>query len=139
MGPARTLRMHNFIDALLDAPLSLYGYAADATSHVLVESDEEADHLILEWEEHRDAGSIFDQYGSFIGSNNVYQSLAEEIDVPQFEYVVSRFLLRGLDRRMMWWTSIKLVRRSSHPSILLSKRLVMTTVKMSFPWRIRTL
>lgn len=50
------------------------------------DKDDDDDHIILEIEEHRGAGSIFGQYVSFIGINNLFLSLVEELDVSQIVY-----------------------------------------------------
>ncbi|WZZ20974.1 hypothetical protein YC2023_122361 [Brassica napus] len=55
-------------------------------SQVEEDKDDDDDHIILEIEEHRGAGSIFGQYVSFIGINNLFLSLVEELDVSQIVY-----------------------------------------------------
>lgn len=69
MGAAHTLRKYQFIDNLLAESFTSFGPQSMLIQQLDVEDDEDSDHIILEWEERRDAGSCFEHIGA---SNPVY-------------------------------------------------------------------
>lgn len=85
MGTERTLRKYNFIENIMAGSSSQVS-PLDMEGQVEEDKDDDDDHIILEIEEHRGAGSIFGQYVSFIGINNLFLSLVEELDVSQIVY-----------------------------------------------------
>ncbi|CAH8282988.1 unnamed protein product [Eruca vesicaria subsp. sativa] len=59
MGPVRTARKYNFVEHLLsiEQPPKIRG---EHSFFMDVEGDDDADHIILEMEERRGAGSVYD-------------------------------------------------------------------------------
>ncbi|CAH8371190.1 unnamed protein product [Eruca vesicaria subsp. sativa] len=86
MGPERTQRKYAFVEELLATPSSSNEVLGMLSPLLEDEVDDDSDHIILEMEERRGAGSIFDQYRSLVGASNVFQHHAEEVDVSQIEY-----------------------------------------------------
>ncbi|WZZ88274.1 hypothetical protein YC2023_116853 [Brassica napus] len=69
VGVVRTKRRNDFIDSLLEESTSSHqnqGTESHVKEEVEKESDEDSDHVILEWEARRYADVDVSQYGSFL-------------------------------------------------------------------------